>query len=69
MYAASEIDGAYYSYVRNIAVRLTHLKSVAYFPRYWQGQLTLSDWFSDGTYIYYSGQRLQRYFDGSFPYR
>lgn len=53
MYAASEIDGAYYSYVRNVAVRLTHLKSGAYFSRYWQGrQLTPSDWFSYGTYIY-----------------
>ena len=53
MYAATEVDGAYYSYVRNVAVRLTHLKTGAYFSRYWQGrQLTPSDWFSDGTYIY-----------------
>lgn len=53
MYAASEIDGAYYSYVRNVAVRLTNMKTGAYYSRYWQGrQLTADEWFSDGTYIY-----------------
>ncbi|WNN46155.1 MULTISPECIES: fimbrial usher protein StbD [Winslowiella] len=53
MYAASEIDGAYYSYMRNVAVRLTNLRTGAYFSRYWQGRkLTEDDWFSDGTWIY-----------------
>lgn len=53
MYAASEVEGAYYSYVRNVAVRLTNLKTGAYFSRFWQGRkLTEEDWFSDGTYIY-----------------
>jgi len=34
MYAASEVEGAYYSYVRNVAVRLTNLKTGAYFSRF-----------------------------------
>ena len=53
MYAASEVDGAYYDQEKNVAVRMTNLSTGEYYSRYWkQRQLTSSDWYSDGTYIY-----------------
>lgn len=52
-YAVSEVDGAYYSYVKNVAVRLTNTATGEYYSRYWKArQLTADDWFSNGTYIY-----------------
>ncbi|BBS91432.1 MULTISPECIES: fimbrial usher protein StbD [unclassified Klebsiella] len=53
MYAVSSIDGAYYTYVRNVAVRLTNLKTGEYYSRLWKRrEITASDVFNDGTYIY-----------------
>lgn len=53
MFAASEIEGAYYSIMKNVAVRLTNTRTGEYYSRYWKGrQLTADDWYSDGTYIY-----------------
>lgn len=53
MYTASEVDGAYYDQEKNVAVRMTNLSTGEYYSRYWkQRQLTSSDWYSDGTYIY-----------------
>lgn len=53
MYPASEIQGAYYDPEKNVAVRMTNLRTGEYYSRYWkQRQLTSSDWYSDGTYIY-----------------
>lgn len=52
-YTTSEVDGAYYDVAANVAVRLTNLSTGEYYSRYWKGrQLTASDWYSDGTYIY-----------------
>ena len=52
-YTTSEVDGAYYDVAANVAVRLTNLSTGEYYSRYWKGrQLTPSDWYSDGTYIY-----------------
>lgn len=53
MFAASEIEGAYYSFVKNVAVRLTNTKTGEYYSRYWKSrQFDDSDLYSDGTYIY-----------------
>ena len=47
------MDGAYYDVAANVAVRLTNLTTSEYYSRYWKArQLTASDWYSDGTYIY-----------------
>lgn len=47
------MDGAYYDVAANVAVRLTNLTTGEYYSRYWKArQLTASDWYSDGTYIY-----------------
>lgn len=52
-YITSEVDGAYYDVAANVAVRLTNLSTGEYYSRYWKArQLTASDWYSDGTYIY-----------------
>ncbi|KEY43250.1 putative fimbrial usher protein StbD [Pantoea agglomerans] len=52
-YITSEVDGAYYDVAANVAVRLTNLTTGEYYSRYWKArQLTASDWYSDGTYIY-----------------
>ncbi|HBQ6237241.1 TPA: fimbrial usher protein StbD [Klebsiella quasipneumoniae subsp. similipneumoniae] len=49
----SEVDGAYYTYVKNVAIRLTNIKTGEHFSRYWKSrQLTPQDWYSDGTYTY-----------------
>lgn len=50
---ASEVDGSYYTYVKNVAIRLTNLKTGEYYSRYWQSRrLTADDWYSDGIYTY-----------------
>lgn len=47
------IDGAYYTYVKNVAVRLTNLKTGEYYSRYWKARaIPESEMFNDGTYIY-----------------
>ena len=52
-YTTSEVDGAYYDYVKNVAVRMTNLTTGEYYSRYWKSRkFTASDWYSDGTYIY-----------------
>lgn len=51
--AASEVDGSYFTYVKNVAIRLTNMKTGEYYSRYWKSrQLTADDWYSDGTYTY-----------------
>ncbi|ELW1649006.1 fimbrial usher protein StbD [Enterobacter oligotrophicus] len=51
--ASSEVEGAYYTYVKNVVIRLTNMKTGEYYSRYWQSrQLTADDWYSDGTYTY-----------------
>lgn len=51
--STSEVDGAYYDYVKNVAVRLTNLATGEYYSRYWKSRkLTADDWYSDGQYIY-----------------
>jgi Fimbrial protein. len=53
MYTTSEVDGAYYDYAKNVAVRMTNLTTGEYYSRYWKSrQFTASDWYNDGTYIY-----------------
>lgn len=48
-----DIQGAYYTFAKNIALRITNLKTGQYYSRYWQSrQLTSDDWFDDGTTIY-----------------
>ena len=51
--AASEVDGSYFTYVKNVAIRLTNMKTGEYYSRYWKSrQLTADDWYSDDTYTY-----------------
>lgn len=51
--AASEVEGAYYTYAKNVAIRLTNVKSGEYYSRYWKSrQFAADDWYSDGTYVY-----------------
>ncbi|MEK6486501.1 fimbrial usher protein StbD [Klebsiella grimontii] len=51
--ATSEVEGAYYTYVQNVAIRLTNMKTGEYYSRNWKSrQLTADDWYSDGTYTY-----------------
>jgi hypothetical protein len=39
--AASEVDGSYFTYVKNVAIRLTNMKTGEYYSRYWKSrQLT-----------------------------
>ncbi|WP_058910039.1 fimbrial usher protein StbD [Entomohabitans teleogrylli] len=53
MYDVPAIEGAYYTYLKNVAVRLTNLKSGEYYSRYWKNRaIPESDVFNDGTYIY-----------------
>nr|WP_233268551.1 fimbrial usher protein StbD [Pantoea sp. BAV 3049] len=53
MYAASEVDGAYYDVVKNVAARLTNLSTGEYYSRYWkQRAFTADDWYQDSQYIY-----------------
>ncbi|MFT4246991.1 MAG: fimbrial usher protein StbD [Pseudomonas sp.] len=52
-WAASEVDGAYYTWVRNVASRLTNNTTGEYYSRYWKRRtLESSDLYNDGTYIY-----------------
>ncbi|WP_058911423.1 fimbrial usher protein StbD [Entomohabitans teleogrylli] len=47
------IEQAYYTYVKNVAVRLTNLKTGEYYSRYWQSRaIPESDVFNDGSNIY-----------------
>lgn len=53
MHVVSGIDEAYYTYVNNVAVRLTNLKTGEYYSRYWKRrELTEDDLFNDGSNIY-----------------
>jgi len=51
--AASEVDGSFYTYVKNVAIRLTNIKTGEYYSRYWKSRkLNSDDWYTDGTYTY-----------------
>ncbi|WP_410375928.1 fimbrial usher protein StbD [Enterobacter cloacae] len=51
--SASEVDGSYYTHVKNVAIRLTNMKTGEYYSRYWRSrQLISDDWYTDGTYTY-----------------
>ncbi|WP_413529548.1 fimbrial usher protein StbD [Rahnella inusitata] len=53
MYETTDIEGAYHTYVNNVAIRLTNLKTGNYFTGRWQSRLlTSDDWVQDDTYIY-----------------
>lgn len=48
-----DIEGAYYTFAKNIALRVTNLKTGLYYTNHWQSrQLTAEDWYDDGTNIY-----------------
>lgn len=55
-YGAREVPdvvSAYYTYVKNVAIRFTNLKTGSYFTGNWQSRkLTSDDWVQDDTYIY-----------------
>lgn len=74
MYTVGDIDNAYYSYVKNVAFRLTNTKTGNYYTRYWQSRkLTADDWYSDGTYIYvpasaFSGVTIELFRTESISY-
>lgn len=52
-YETQEVEGAYYTYVANVAIRLTNNKTGEYFSRYWKSRtLTADDWVQDSTKIY-----------------
>lgn len=47
------IEGAYYTYVKNVGVRLTNLKTGEYYSRYWKSRvIPENEMYNDGTYIY-----------------
>lgn len=49
----NEVEDAYYSYVRNVAFRLTNTATGEHYSRYWKKRmLNPDDLYSDGTYIY-----------------
>lgn len=52
-YPVEDIEGAYYTYAKNVALRITNLKTGLYYTNRWQSRkLSSSDWYDDGTYIY-----------------
>lgn len=52
-YETDEIEGAYYTSVANVAIRLINNKTGEYFSRYWKSRkLTSDDWIQDSTKIY-----------------
>jgi len=52
-YETAEVPGAYFTYVQNVAIRLTNLTTGEYYSRYWKSrQLPEDDLYSDGTYTY-----------------
>lgn len=52
-YETEEVEGAYYTAMANVAIRLTNVKTGNYFSKYWQSRtLTSDDWVQDSTYIY-----------------
>lgn len=52
-YETAEVPGAYFTYVQNVAIRLTNLTTGEYYSRYWKSrQLPKGDLYSDGTYTY-----------------
>ncbi|EQB7866713.1 TPA: fimbrial usher protein StbD [Citrobacter amalonaticus] len=61
--AVAGIEGAYYTYVKNVALRLTNLKTGQYYSRYWQTRLIPeNEMFNDGTYIYIPGSAFSDVF-------
>lgn len=52
-YTTDEVEDGYYSYVKNVAIRLTNNTTGEYYSKYWKfRQLTADDWVEDDTYIY-----------------
>lgn len=52
-YETAEIPGAYFTFVQNVAIRLTNLTTGEYYSRYWKSrQLPQEALYSDGTYTY-----------------
>lgn len=52
-YQVEDIEGAYYTYAKNIALRLTNTKTGLYYTNHWQARkLSSSEWYEDGGYIY-----------------
>ncbi|PWW07085.1 fimbrial usher protein StbD [Mangrovibacter plantisponsor] len=52
-YEVEDIEGAYYTFAKNVALRVTNLKTGLYYSRYWQSrQLSPGDLYDDGKYIY-----------------
>ena len=48
-----EIEDGYYSYVKNVAFRLTNTLTGEYYSRYWKSRkLTSDSWVQDSNYIY-----------------
>lgn len=48
-----EIEEGYYSYVKNVAFRLTNVSTGEYYSRYWKSrEFTSDDWVQDDNYIY-----------------
>lgn len=48
-----EVEGAYYTWVANVAIRITNNSTGQYYSRYWQSRtLTADDWVQDDNYIY-----------------
>ncbi|HDX5344142.1 TPA: fimbrial usher protein StbD [Citrobacter sedlakii] len=61
--AVPGIGGAYYTYVKNVALRMTNLKTGQYYSRYWQSRLIPeSEMFNDGTYLYIPGSAFSDVF-------
>ncbi|MFS7382321.1 fimbrial usher protein StbD [Rahnella inusitata] len=52
-YETSDIEGAYHTLIRNLAIRFTNLKTGKFFLNTWQSrELTSDDWVEDENYIY-----------------
>jgi Fimbrial protein. len=52
-YEVEDIEGAYYTFAKNIALRITNMKTGLYYSKYWQSRkLSSSEWYDDGTYIF-----------------
>ncbi|MEO3989902.1 fimbrial usher protein StbD [Pseudocitrobacter cyperus] len=52
-YPVEDIEGGYYTYAKNVALRITNLKTGLYYTNRWQSRkLSSSEWYDDGTYIF-----------------
>ena len=52
-YETSDIESAYHTYVKGVAIRLTNMKAGSYYSPYWQSRaLSSEEYITDDTYIY-----------------